>query len=67
MKTKGNYDFTTKAREYRRLSDSALRFAARDIRETLRVWRDHPNAGWYADDLHTVAAEANRRHLQGLL
>jgi len=59
--TKGPYDFAAKKRQYKRLDDAALAFAAEDIRLTLVAWPDHPNAGWYADDAHTVAAEINRR------
>ncbi|MBW2636015.1 MAG: hypothetical protein JRC86_00565 [Deltaproteobacteria bacterium] len=61
MNTKGPYNFNAKAAQYRAYNMDALHFAANDIRETLKVWPDHPNAGWYMDDLHTVTKEIGRR------
>ncbi len=67
MKTKGAYDFATKDAQYKGYTDEALRYAAHDVRETLRFWKNHPNEGWYLDDLHTVAKVANSRGMKGLL
>jgi hypothetical protein len=59
--TKEAYNFAAKRRQYRAATDASLAYAIEDIRKTLAAWPDHPNAGWYADDAHTVAAEINRR------
>ncbi len=61
MMTKDAYDFAARKTLYRTVSSDSLRYIATDIRLTLDAWPDHPNAGWYLDDLHTVGDELNRR------
>ena len=65
MITKAAYDFDAKRRQYATYEMAALRFAARDIVETINAWRAgggyHPNEGWYYDDLATVKEEIHRR------
>ena len=65
MNTKGAYNFEAKAKQYRGYTVEQLHYALTDIRETIEVWSDSPSAGWYADDLHTVAAEIGRREAKG--
>jgi len=59
--SKGAYPFEAGAKRWRAASMAELLYAVKDIREVIRVWPDHPNGGWYADELHTVGAEINRR------
>jgi hypothetical protein len=59
--SKGAYPFKEKARQYRGYTAAQLAFALSDIKDTIAAWPDGPNAGWYADDMHTVAAEIKRR------
>jgi len=59
--TKQAYDFAAGKRRYAKYTMAQLRFAVEDIKQVTKVWPDHPNANWYADDLHTVVAEILRR------
>ena len=67
MQTKGPYDFAGKRKQYRGQTMEALLYAAKDIVDTISIWRAgggyHPNEGWYMDDLATVKEEINRRRV----
>ena len=57
------YPFADKERQYRKYDDASLAFARRDAHEAMKAsqgWNE-PAACWYADDLHTIAAEQKRR------
>lgn len=61
--TKGAYPFAEKEKQYRRATDAMLAFARNDAFEAMKVnegWNE-PAACWYADDVHTIAAEMARR------
>lgn len=38
-----------------------LLYTIKDCTETLRVWFDCPNAGYYMDEIHYCRMELNRR------
>lgn len=63
MSTKGAYDFTAKEQQYRSYTLAMLTYAAKDAAEARDAMRGHdPIAeNWYADDVHTILAEINRR------
>lgn len=48
-------------RKTRGMSDDSLRFVINDCRTVLADWPDHPNAGYYQDEIHYCGMELTRR------
>lgn len=63
MTTKPAYDFTAKQAQYRQYTAAQLAYALKDAAEARDAMRGHDTAAenWYADDVHTIAQEVNRR------
>ena len=66
MSTKQAYDFTAKADQYRQFTDAQLAYSVQDATEARDAMRGHDDdaENWYADDVHTLLAEINRRKRQ---
>lgn len=54
-------DHAAYMRKVKKMSDSELQFVIKDCREVLAVWPDHPNAGYYMDEICYCADEIRRR------
>jgi hypothetical protein len=61
--TKGSYPFAEKEAQYAGFTDAQLAYARKDAAAAMRAMAGHdPKAeAWYADDVHTIAAEQMRR------
>lgn len=58
MKTMNHSEYQAKTRT---MTVSQLLFTIKDCMETLRVWVDCPNHGYYMDEIHYCRMEINRR------
>lgn len=61
--TKRAYPFAEKAEQYRQFSGDELRYALQDAAKARDAMAGHDLVAeaWYADDVHTIAAELHRR------
>ena len=60
MPTK-HMDHVAYAKKVKRMTWSELEFTIQDCREVLEAWPDHPNAGYYQDEICYCADEIRRR------
>ncbi len=61
MSTKPPFDFAKMKEKAKKMSTDELRYAIKDIVETLKVYPNHPNEGWYQDEASTYRDELNKR------
>jgi len=54
-----NIDHTNYPKTLKKKSTYAI--CVTDCEKTLAVWRDHPNGGYYLDEIHYCLAELKRR------
>lgn len=54
-------DHITYTRKIKRLTYAELMFTIKDCRETLRIWPEHPNSGYYLDEIYYCSDEIKRR------
>ena len=45
----------------RKMDDEALKFVIADCQKVLEAWRDHPNGGYYSDEIHYCSMELRNR------
>lgn len=45
----------------KKMDYAALKHVIADCRAVLEIWPDHPNGGYYWDEIHYCAAELKRR------
>lgn len=55
-------DHAAYARKVKKMTYSELLFTINDCREVLKAWPDHPNYGYYADEICYCADELGRRN-----
>lgn len=60
MQTK-TINHTDYQKRLRKLSIEALRYIVKDVRETLEAWPNHPNGGYYLDEIIYCEQELRRR------
>jgi hypothetical protein len=56
-------DHAVYMRKVKRMSPESLRWVIKDCREVFKVWPNHPNGGYYADEIGYCSDELKRRLL----
>ena len=55
-------DHTAYAKKVKKMTSAELLFVSKDCKEVLDAWPDHPNAGYYLDEMHYCGMELARRN-----
>lgn len=48
-------------KKVRTMESSSLKYVIQDCKAVLEAWPEHPNGGYYADEIHYCAMELKRR------
>ena len=51
-------------KQLKKKSVAQLYFIIKDCKETLQAWPDHPNYGYYLDEIHYCAQELVKRQIK---
>ena len=55
-------DHTAYLKKVRTMSSDSLLYVCKDCRDVLNAWPDHPNAGYYQDEIQYCGMELARRN-----
>jgi hypothetical protein len=59
-------DHSAYSKKVKKMTEAELLFTIKDCKEVLAVWNDHPNNGYYSDEICYCSTELHRRKVKGM-
>ena len=57
-------DHAAYSRKVKKMTESELLYTIKDCKEVLAAWNDHPNNGYYSDEICYCSTELHRRKVK---
>jgi len=60
-------DHSAYMKKVKRMTEEELLWVIKDCQEVLKAWADHPNCGYYSDEICYCSTELNQRKVKAQL